>query len=91
MLGFCKNTQSEDIIVVTESGMLNRLRREISGKNFIAGPTDTCACNDCRFMKMNTVEKMRDALKYLSPEIELKESIRQKAFVPIKRMLDWSR
>lgn len=90
MLGFCRSHPSRDIIVVTETGMLNRLRREIPGKRFIAGPTDTCACNDCRFMKMNTVEKMRDALANLSPVIELEESIRKKAFLPIKRMLDWS-
>jgi len=91
MLSFCQDQTSEDIIVVTETGMLNRLRREIPGKRFIAGPTDTCACNDCRFMKMNTVEKVRDALKTLSPAIEMDEAIREKAFIPIKRMLDWSR
>jgi quinolinate synthase len=91
MLTFCREATSEDIIVVTETGMLNRLRREIPGKNFIAGPTDTCACNDCRFMKMNTIEKVRDALVNLSPRIEMDESIREKAFIPIKRMLDWSR
>jgi quinolinate synthase len=91
MLGFCRNHPSEDIIVVTETGMLNRLRREIPGKRFIAGPTDNCACNDCRFMKMNTIEKVRDALLNLSPAIEMTEDIRQKAFIPIKRMLDWSR
>ncbi len=91
MLGFCRNHPSEDIIVVTETGMLNRLCREIPGKRFIAGPTDNCACNDCRFMKMNTIEKVRDALLNLSPAIEMTEDIRQKAFIPIKRMLDWSR
>ncbi len=91
MLSFCQDQTSEDIIVVTETGMLNRLRREIPGRRFIAGPTDTCACNDCRFMKMNTVEKVRDALKTLSPAIEMDEAIREKAFIPIKRMLDWSR
>ena len=91
MLSFCQDQTSEDIIVVTETGMLNRLRREIPGKRFIAGPTETCACNDCRFMKMNTVEKVRDALKTLSPAIEMDEAIREKAFIPIKRMLDWSR
>ncbi len=90
MLGFCRDHLSEDIIVVTETGMLNRLRREIPGKRFIAGPTDNCACNDCRFMKMNTIEKVRDALKTLTPSIEMDESIRQKAFIPIRRMLDWS-
>lgn len=91
MLGFCRDNPSEEIIVVTETGMLNRLRREIPGKRFIAGPTDTCACNDCKFMKMNTIEKVRDALKNLSPQIEMDEATRQKAFIPIKRMLDWSR
>ena len=91
MLSFCEEHPSEDIIVVTETGMLNRLRREIPGKRFIAGPTDTCACNDCRFMKMNTVEKVRDALKTLSPAIEMDEAIREKAFMPINRMLEWSR
>lgn len=90
MLGFCRDHASEDIIVVTETGMLNRLRREVPGKRFIAGPTNNCACNDCRFMKMNTIEKVRDALKTLTPSIEMDESIRQKAFIPIKRMLDWS-
>ncbi len=90
MLGFCRDHLSEDIIVVTETGMLNRLRREIPGKRFIAGPTDNCACNDCRFMKMNTIEKVRDALKTLTPSIEMDESIRQKAFIPIRRIFDWS-
>jgi len=91
MLGFCREHPSEDIIVVTETGMLNRLRREIPGKRFIAGPTDNCACNDCRYMKMNTIEKVRDALKNLSPQIEMDEAVRQKAFLPINRMLEWSK
>src|SRR5690606_13639291 len=54
MVKFCRETPAREIIVVTESGMLHRLRREIPDKTFIAGPTDTCACNDCRFMKLNT-------------------------------------
>ncbi len=60
-------------------------------KTFIAGPTDTGACNDCRFMKMNTIEKVRDALKFMKPEIEVPEDIRVKALAPIQRMLDWSK
>jgi quinolinate synthase len=63
----------------------------VPGKTFIAGPTDTCACNDCRFMKMNTIEKVRDALKTLSPELTLPEDIRAAALAPIQRMLDWSK
>ncbi|AWI10722.1 quinolinate synthase NadA [Ereboglobus luteus] len=91
MIGFAKKTPAREIIVVTESGMLHRLQREVPDKTFIAGPTDTCACNDCRFMKMNTIEKVRDALKNMSPAIEMPEDIRAAAFAPIQRMLDWSK
>lgn len=91
MVTFCKEHPARDIIVVTESGMLNRLRREIPNKRFIAGPTNTCACNDCRYMKMNTIEKLRDCLRDLSPQIELPEEIRSQANAPIQRMLEWSR
>ena len=90
MVKFAKQSPAERIIVVTESGMLHRLRREVPEKTFIAGPTDTCACNDCRFMKMNTIEKVRDALKFMKPEIQVPEDIRVKALAPIQRMLDWS-
>ncbi len=91
MVRFCRESPSPEIIVVTESGMLHRLRREIPGKTFIAGPTDSCACSDCRFMKLNTIEKVRDTLINRAPEIVLPEDIRQAAYLPIKRMLDWSR
>ncbi|CAM2789828.1 quinolinate synthase NadA [Rariglobus hedericola] len=91
MVKFAKETPATEIIVVTESGMLHRLRKEVPHKTFIAGPTDSCACNDCRFMKMNTIEKVRDALKNLSPVIDVPEAIRTAALVPIQRMLDWSK
>lgn len=91
MVKFAREHPAHQIIVVTESGMLHRLRREVPGKTFIAGPTDSCACNDCRFMKMNTIEKVRDALKNLSPEIDVPEPTRSAALVPIQRMLDWSK
>jgi quinolinate synthase len=91
MVKFAKNSPADRIIVVTESGMLHRLRREVPNKTFIAGPTDTCACNDCRFMKMNTIEKVRDALKFMRPELDVPEPTRSAALVPLQRMLDWSR
>ena len=71
--------------------MIHRLQREVPNKTFIAGPTDTCACNECRFMKMNTIEKLRDCLRDRTPEIEMDEAIREQAYVPIKRMLEWSK
>jgi quinolinate synthase len=91
MVKFAREHPARCIIVVTESGMLHRLRREVPDKTFIAGPTDTCACNDCRFMKMNTIEKVRDALRDLAPVIEIPEAIRARAAVPIQRMLEWSK
>jgi len=91
MVKFAKESPANEIIVVTESGMLHRLRKEVPHKTFIAGPTDSCACNDCRFMKMNTIEKVRDALKNLSPVIDVPEPTRAAALVPIQRMLDWSK
>jgi quinolinate synthase len=91
MVKFAKESPATEIIVVTESGMLHRLRKEVPHKTFIAGPTDSCACNDCRFMKMNTIEKVRDALKTLSPAIDVPEAVRTAALIPIQRMLDWSK
>ncbi len=68
--------------------MLHRLRKEVPGKTFIPAPTRSCACNDCGFMKMNTLEKVRDALDTLQPEILMDEGIRQRALAPIQRMLE---
>jgi len=91
MIAFCRETKANTIIVATESGMLHRLRREVPGKTFVAGPTDRCSCNECRFMKMNTLEKVRDALRDMQPSIELPADIIARAAPPIRRMLDWSR
>jgi quinolinate synthase len=91
MVGYCKNSPSETFIIVTESGMLHRLRRELPDKTFIPGPTDHCACADCRYMKMNTLDKLRDCLRDLSSQIIIPEDLRARAELPIRRMLEWSR
>ena len=91
MVSYCKSSAAKSFIIATESGMLHRLRREIPGKEFIAGPTDRCACADCRYMKMNTLEKLHDALLNLEPEITMPEPIRARAELPIRRMLEWSK
>ncbi|MFP4166002.1 MAG: quinolinate synthase NadA [Opitutales bacterium] len=91
MVAFCRDNEADTFIVVTETGMIHRLQREIPDKTFIAGPTDTCACNECRFMKMNTIEKLRNCLRDNTPQIEMPEDVRERAYAPIKRMLDWSR
>jgi quinolinate synthase len=91
MVGYCKHSPANAFVIVTESGMLHRLKREIPGKTFIPGPTDHCACADCRYMKMNTLEKLRDCLRDLAPQIIIPEDLRARAEVPIRRMLELSR
>jgi len=91
MVTFCKESPAREIIVVTEAGLLHRLRKEIPGKTFIPGPTDNCFCGECRFMKMNTLEKAYDALLNMEPEITLPEPVRKRAEKPILRMLELSK
>jgi quinolinate synthase len=91
MVSYCKSSPSRSFIIATESGMLHRLRREVPDKEFIAGPTDSCACADCRYMKMNTLEKLHDALRDLAPQIDIPEPIRARAELPIRRMLELSK
>jgi quinolinate synthase len=69
MISYCRKSPAKSFVIVTESGMLHRLRREMPDKIFIPGPTDKCACADCRFMKMNTLEKLHACLLNLEPEI----------------------
>ncbi len=91
MVGYCRNSPSNTFIIVTESGMLHRLEREVPGKKFIAGPTGHCACADCRYMKLNTLQKLHDALRDLSPRVEMPEDLRARAEKPILRMLELSK
>src|SRR5438477_2683571 len=91
MVTFCRESAAREIIVVTEAGMLHRLKKEIPGKIFIPGPTENCFCGECRFMKMNTLEKAHAALLNMAPEIILPESLRKRAEAPILRMLELSK
>jgi quinolinate synthase len=91
MVSFCKNSPAKAFVIVTEEGMLHRLRCECPEKVFIPGPTDTCACAECRYMKRNTLEKLYLCLRDLRPEIKMKESLRAKAEKSVRRMLELSR
>src|ERR1051326_1544332 len=91
MVAFSRESPARAIIVVTEAGMLHRLKKEVPGKLFIPGPTENCFCGECRFMKMNTLEKAHAALLNMEPEIILPEAIRKRAEAPILRMLELSR
>ncbi len=91
MVSYCKTSPAGSFIIVTESGMLHRLEREVPGKTFIPGPTGHCACADCRYMKLNTMQKLHDALLNLQPRVELPEDIRSRAEKSVLRMLELSR
>lgn len=87
MVDFCKRSPAQAIIIATEAGMLHRLRKECPGKTFIPAPTDHCRCNECRFMKMNTLEKLYDCMANVSPRVELSPELINRARLPIERML----
>ncbi len=91
MISYCKNSPAQAFVIVTEEGMLHRLRREIPDKIFIPGPTDHCACSECRYMKRNTLEKLYLCLRDLQPEILIEEPLRQQAEHSVRRMLELSR
>ena len=91
MITYCREAPAKDLIVVTEGGMLHRLRKEVPNKNLIAGPTENCACADCRYMKMNTLEKLHACLKNLEPQVEIPEETRKLAEASVIRMLEQSR
>ena len=98
MITFCKTDPAKRFVIVTESGIIHRLQRECPGKEFLCAPvydvmrmpTDHCRCSECKFMKLNTLEKVRDCMKQLAPRIELPEAILRRARQPIERMLEIS-
>jgi quinolinate synthase len=90
MVSYCRQSVAPAIIIATEAGMLHRLEKECPGKKFIPAPTDNCRCNECRFMKMNTLEKLYDCMVKLAPKIELPDEIIRRARAPIERMLEIS-
>ena len=98
MITFCKNDPAKRFVIVTESGIIHRMQRECPGKEFLCAPTfdamraptDHCRCSECKFMKLNTLEKVRDCMQKLSPRVELPPEIIQRARLPIERMLEIS-
>ncbi len=82
---------SSTFIVVTEPGILHQMRRLMPKKNFLEVPgLDGCSCNACPYMRLNTLEKLWACLNNMSPTIEMNKTIQEKAFIPIKLMLDMS-
>ena len=94
MIDFVKNDSSTKYIVATEAGILHKMQQAVPEKTLIPAPSNennTCACSECGFMKMNTMQKVYDCLLNESPEIVVSKTIQKKALVPIKRMLDLSK
>tara|TARA_E500000075_G_C6962295_1_gene305876 strand:+ start:95 stop:1084 length:990 start_codon:yes stop_codon:yes gene_type:complete len=89
LLQFVQSDSSKSFIVATEAGILHEMQKKCPDKIFIPAPVedDTCACSECAFMKMNTLEKLHRCLKNESPEIILPISLLNKAKKPIERML----
>jgi len=92
LLKFSKQSDSTEFIVATETGILHQMQKESPEKTFIpAPPNNSCACNDCPHMKLNTLEKLYLCMEYELPEIKMEESLRLLAKKPIDRMLEISR
>lgn len=92
LLKYAVASDKKDFIVATESGILFEMRRKCPDKNFIPAPPEdsTCACNECNFMRLNTLEKLYNTLKYEWPEVQVDENIAKDAIKPIRRMLEIS-
>ena len=92
LLKYAIQSDIKEFIVATESGILHEMRKNCPEKNFIpAPPADrTCACNECNYMRLNTMHKLYNTLKYELPEVTVDSEIAAKAIVPIERMLEIS-
>ena len=92
LLKHAVKSDKKQFIVATESGVIHEMRKQCPDKEFIPAPPEdsTCACNECNYMRLNTMEKLYNCLKYEMPEIFVDEEVQKKAIRPIKRMLDIS-
>ena len=92
ILSYAEKSDAKQFIVVAESGILHEMMKRCPDKEFIPVPPSTgpCACNECGYMRLNTLEKLYNTLKYEWPAVELDESLREEAKKPIVRMLELS-
>ena len=92
ILKYAVKSDKKNFIVSTESGIIHEMRKQCPEKNFIPAPPidSTCGCNECNFMRLNTLEKLYNCLKYEWPTIEVDEAVAKEAVKPIKKMLEVS-
>ena len=92
LLKYAETSSSETFIVLTEPGILHQMRQNIPNKTFLDVPgIDGCSCNECPYMRMNTLEKLLNCLQNMEPKIEMEEGLRKKALKPIQSMLEMSK
>ncbi len=92
LLKFATESGSSEFIVATEPGIIHQMQLKNPWKKFIPAPAESgCSCNDCPYMKLNTLEKLYLCMKNRSPDILLDEEIRKRALLPLKRMLEMSK
>jgi quinolinate synthase len=87
LIEYCAKSSAEEFIVMTESGIQYSLHRMLPHKRFYFVANENCNCSECPYMKLNTLEKLRDCLASLEPRVELPEEIVTRALVPLERML----
>lgn len=87
LIKWCAESEAKEFIVMTESGVRFSLDKSGQGKQFYFVANENCNCSECPYMKLNTLEKLRDCLANLQPRVELSEEIMRRALVPIERML----
>jgi quinolinate synthase len=92
LITYARTSPKQRFIVATEAGILHKMAKEAPGKELIAAPPEdeSCSCNECPFMKRNTLEKLYLCLRDGGPEIDVAEPVRSRALVPIQRMLEMS-
>lgn len=93
MIDYVQSSSATQFIVATEAGILYKMQQAVPTKTLIPAPAyedNTCACSECGFMKLNTLQKVYDCLLHESPEIFVSDEIRKKALLPIERMLELS-
>ena len=88
LVNFVGNSKAEQFIVVTEAGILHKMRNDNPNKQFIPAPPESgCACNECPYMKLNTIDKIIKCMENMSPKVELSDEIIKRSLVPLERML----
>jgi quinolinate synthase len=91
LLRYVQSSPEKEFIVATEAGIIHQMEKSCPGKTFIpAPPEESCACNECPYMKLNTMEKLYLCMKNRSPELTLDEDLIRRALVPIERMMQMS-